>query len=329
MEVAAMRYALVASLLVSSLVLTAPASSTPPPGVGPPPGLVGSFTYSQAVLHGIPTLPTPAQLGLPPCHPDPTWKGFSSPAAAEAALQGAAAEASECAADPTQVVYSVGVPGPESTGSGSGHRYSGAETNAAYQGGRATIEVGNPNVVHDGSVNQFVASRVLAKTPINNWVEAGWAEVSWQGDTRYTYSYANPGRVWHFHTQYPLTTGNYYIWRARDNGNTSGYGEIYWAGTWAVLENNGSMLCQYSYGTNNCYMEEYMEAYSATGSWPSMNAPVDGSGVNFSNTMLRTAPSNYVYWNDSLYPSSERADSPYSVCWTNMDWNFRSPQGLC
>lgn len=202
-------------------------------------------------------------------------------------------------------------------------------TNSPYEGGRATIEVGNPDVVHDGSSSQFVASRVLAKTPIGNWVEAGWAEVSWQGDTRYVYSYAHPGDVWHFHTDLPLTDGNYYIWRVRDNGNTSGYGEIYWAGSWVLLENNGSMLCEYSYGTDNCYIEEYMEAYSTTGYWPQMNAPVDGAGVNFSSTMLRTAPSTWVYWNDSLYPSSESADSVYSACWTNMDWNFRAPKGSC
>ncbi len=60
-----------------------------------------------------------------------------------------------------------------------------------------------------------------------------------------------------------------------------------------------------------------------------MNAPVDGSGVNFSDTMLRTDPSTWVYWNDSLYPSTESSDSVYHACWTNMDWNFRAPKGLC
>ncbi len=84
------------------------------------------------------------------------------------------------------------------------------------------IEVGDPTVVHDGSSDEFVVARPLAKTPIGNWVETGWAEVSWMSDSRMVYSFDHPEDIWHFHTQYPLTTGSYYIFRVRDFGNTSG-----------------------------------------------------------------------------------------------------------
>jgi hypothetical protein len=89
------------------------------------------------------------------------------------------------------------------------------------------------------------------------------------------------------------------------------------------------MLCLYSYGTKNCWIEEYAEIYSAYGNHPTVNAPVDGNGINFANTMIRTAPNNWVFWNDTLYPSSENPAAPYVLCWTNTDWNFRAPRDHC
>jgi hypothetical protein len=169
----------------------------------------------------------------------------------------------------------------------------------------------------------------MALTDLGNWVEAGWAEVSWKPDTRYVYTFDHPEDVWHFHTAYPLTTGNYYIWRVRDYGNDYGYGEIYWAGSWVLLESNPSMLCRKADGTHNCYQHEYLEVYAGDQTWPSVNAPVDGIGVNFNNTMLRTDPDHWVYWNDSLYSSYERSESPYTACWTSRDWVFRAPKGNC
>lgn len=119
------RVVILTALSVGSLLALASASSAEAPPVH------GNFTYAEARANGIPTLPTPDQLGLPACHPDPNWKGFSSAAEAEQAVP-AAENAPECAADPTQVIYSVGFPAPEPTppaapSGTSGHRYAGAQ----------------------------------------------------------------------------------------------------------------------------------------------------------------------------------------------------------
>jgi hypothetical protein len=44
----------------------------------------------------------------------------------------------------------------------------------------------DPNVIHDGSANQFVAERVYADNDVR-WIEAGWSEDSWKDERQYIY----------------------------------------------------------------------------------------------------------------------------------------------
>lgn len=318
----------------SLLVFVLNGSAAPPPSRGP-------FTYAQAVARGIPTIAWPAGFSLALCQPDPLWKGFATPQQAQDAIAGAA-DAPTCVADPKKALYGPpaisamsSAPMPASGsgcgGSGANNRYSGAETISRYEGGRATIEVGDPDVSHTPALDHWAVSRVLAFTPAFNWIEIGWEERGidyWT--TPAVYTYKNPGCQWVNWPQFPLTVGSYYIFRVRDQGNTSAYAEIYWGTSWALVDYNPSMLCDYSYGTNNCIIEEYMEAFAAgTAPWPILNAPVDGGGVNFKDTMLRTSPSTWAFWNNSLYPSTTRANSPYHLCVISAYWSFRAVNGLC
>jgi hypothetical protein len=289
--------------------------------------------YGQARALGLRTLPAPEERRLPACRPDPNWKGFATREEALRVAEAVATAEPTCVSDPRNALYSTREwPRKVPYQGGDGHyRWAGAQTVNRYEGGRITVEVGNPDVSHGGPP-EFVAARVMAFTPINRWVEAGWAEdTAYGGDARYVYTAINSasGYFETVHSSYVLTDGSFYIFRVRDWGNDFGDAEIWWAGSWNFLDTNPDMLCRYSYGTPNCNIEEATEIYSTDFTWPTMNAPVNGSGVNYYDTMLRTDPSTWVFWNDSLYPSTEFGDPPYSACWAARDWDFRTPQGSC
>lgn len=309
------RVALIVASVAALLAVMLPARAEDPPP--------GEYTYAELQAWGSYTGPTPAEVGLPVCNPDTTWNGFETAEAAEAAISDS--EVNSCMADPAQVTYSVGRPVADA-----GYHHNGGRTYGLYQGGRITVEVGNPGVDHSCGVCQFVAARTLAQGAGGRWIEAGWAEVSWKDGARYVYTQAtDDGNKWHFYNQYPLVQGRYYVFRARDCA--AGCAEVWWSGAWHLLQKGPDFRCMYSDGSNNCYQEEYLEVWStsaAADQHPSMSAAVDGVGVNFKNTKIRTAPSTYYLWSDGSYPSDERFRTPYVVCWTYMDWQFRAGKNL-
>lgn len=197
-------------MLLSSALLGAGGADSAPAVPTLAPAVTGNFTYSEAKALGIPTLPTPNELGLPLCRPNPDWQGFASPQEAELALRlaGADERGPECAVDPRQVIYSVrgplaARPVPYQSGQQATYRHLGARTDAfGYYGSRITVEVSNPSVGHFASPSEFVSSRPLLSNG-SNWIEGGWAEVSWMPDARYVYTYLGSGFDWYFHTQFP------------------------------------------------------------------------------------------------------------------------------
>src|SRR5919198_1835025 len=291
---------------------------------GPPGGVPsGTYGYAQAKQLGLRTPPTPEQVGLPTCHPDPMWQGFSEAAAAARAVA-AAPERAVCAADPRTGTFSTGVPAPHA-----GYHHNGVQTANKFEGGRTTPEVGNPTVDHRaGAPYEFVVARPLAKTDAGYWIEDGWAEVSWKANDQYVYTYTHPGDTWYFPSGYPLNVGSFYPFRVRDSNSTSGWAEIYWSGSWQLLDTNGSMHCEDTNGNHNCYIETYLEIYSEDSTpHPDMNAPAGGTGVDFNDGRLRTADGTWPQWT-TAYSSYPGSVDPYVVCWNSKWYDFRAGKNL-
>lgn len=270
------------------------------------------YAYEQALQMGLADdIPTVASTGLPECDADPTWPGF--PTAADAAA--ASDDVPECVPDPTDEIIGVGYPPPHA-----GYHYAGARTSGTHQGGQVTDEVGDPSVVHDGTTNQFVVARVLAQDGSDEWVEAGWSEVSWRSNVREVYSYNSDAGTWAWPSGYNLVEGHYYKFRA--TGCSSAIcAEIYWSGNWHVIRQNLAGSC----GGDSCHLEEFVEVYLALDvTHPSVDAPVDGGGVNFQNTQLKDGGD----WSSWTASSSSNPTSPYVVCWSTMYSDFRAGRNL-
>lgn len=276
------------------------------------------------------------------CKPDKGWKGFATAEEAEAA---ASDTAPVCVVDEAKIkkqekvdkkpvdkpASDESVEGPAPT---PGHHHNGAQTNDRYKGGRATIEVTNPEVTHPvgGTPFEFVASRVMAKKwSLSNWLEVGWAEVSWRGDDQYVYTFTDGDGQWHFYDDYSLTKGSYYKFRTERcfiDGAYKTCAYLLWDGSWQLLDRtpNG---CTYDGGSDSqrCFLEEYTEIYSED-STPHPHMTVGGNAVHWEDTRIRPG-STFVSWSDASYPSSEGEADPYSVCWTQNDWKFKVKKYAC
>ncbi len=283
------------------------------------------YTYLEAVALGITDPVNVQDSGLPLCPFDPMWPGFASSAEADAVIR-ESDDAPLCLADPVHTVISVGRPVPHPS-----YHWAGAQTVGKFQSGRITVEVGDPSV-HHTDPQEFVVSRVLAKTDFGHWLEAGWGEASWRTETRFVYTYQTENNQWNYHTAYPLITGNYYSFRVRDCSpfpwQPKACADIFWNGNWIQLRTNGMMRCLNADGSNNCGIEEFLEIYSEqSGSpHPLSNAPADGPGVNFRASALRTAPDVWPLWTHSSYPGGTAPYSP--VCWTWLYYEFRAGKNL-
>jgi hypothetical protein len=113
-----------------------------------------------------------------------------------------------CVVDPREVLYGINLPVPHA-----GYHWNGYRTNASiFTGGKIEVEVTNPDVDHTNPP-EFVANKVLSQTAPGDWLEAGWAEVSWRtGHSVYTYKTATG--MWSFYA-YGLNTGSFYSFRTR------------------------------------------------------------------------------------------------------------------
>jgi hypothetical protein len=84
--------------------------------------------------------------------------------------------------------------------------------------------------------------------------------------------------------------------------------------------------CMVGTSTNNGDVEEFLEVHSEDSTnHPTMNAPLDGSGVNFVDTRLRADPGTWNLWTAS---SSSFPTDPYNVCWTHQYYEWRAGRNL-
>ncbi len=120
-----------------------------------------------------------------------------------------------------------------------GYHYIGPKTSQDNQGVWGRNYVVDPKVDHPGAASRFVAERVYANdSSYNQWIEAGWAEVSWRDDKQYVYEFDSVTQEWHFFDGYTLSSGSAVETRVF---YMSGIYNEWWAtyylggGSWAVL----------------------------------------------------------------------------------------------
>ncbi len=144
------------------------------------------------------------------------------------------------------------------------YRYVGVEADQDNQGVWGRRYVVNPSVDHSlwPWQKQFVVeySYAMGPTPDRDWMESGWAEVSWRDDRQYVYQYDSNTREWHFFDQFALEPGSPVetLVEYRPDENT------WWAllylhdDQWALLaeENLGFALADASYNWGEIYLSD-------------------------------------------------------------------------
>lgn len=214
----------------------------------------GNYTYAEMIDLGADVESLGS--GLPVCKPNPEWQPPTSDEEAEA-VEMAAEHAPECIADITTFTFTVGAPPPHP-----GYHHNGVRTAGGWRGGDATIESGNPDVDHGGNP-EFIVGRVLAVNASVEWVEAGWAEVSWRSASPpYIYRFTQQSGVWGFPSGYPIDSGDRIDSRVHDCDGNGTCASIFWDGQWNRVAKATNVRCHNAAGDNNCYIENYLEVNS-------------------------------------------------------------------
>jgi hypothetical protein len=275
----------------------------------------------MSVSLGIPVGATPQELGLPTC--DTTTRYDGIPAGASVPED----EKVACAVDPRTVLYGVGLPTPHA-----GYHWNGFRTQAtSFTGGKIEVEVTNPAVDHQDGVgdnDEFVANRVLSQQTSGDWIEAGWAEVSWQTGQR-VYTYKTATGAWSFYG-YDLSTGSNYAFRTRHctlQGAGTQCAEIYWNGGWQLLDSSGAADCTDNNGDARCAVEEFTEIYSEQSGSPHPGLTADSSNrIDWRDTELRLEGGTWISW---TRPSSQGTQTAYDTCRISDYYRFYAKKGTC
>jgi hypothetical protein len=180
---------------------------------------------------------------------------------------------------------------------GVGYHYAGPHTFQDNQGVWGRNYVVNPSAIQGGEY-RFIAERVYAANGAN-WMEAGWAEVSWRDDRQYVYQFDSATQTWHFYDQYslsimsPVETEVYY------NSSISKWRALYRIGgsNWAVLAEESLGFTTADEGFNRG------EAYTADGIHPILPP----SGFDLGYLLIGGV---WRIW-DTRYLTEEAEDPPY------------------
>jgi len=237
-------------------------------------------------------------------------------------------------------------------GSGLTKMYAGADeygvSQNIEQGYRYNVEVGNPNVPHDGG-DQFMA----ANMHVCDIDDARDDEVGWLsgGFTSGTFLYTEWGDCYgifprtnlaYYPLYSPLGPGQYIKLRIRDFGGNTLASEIYAFGGWQILVldkkgkcgTNGVKRCTIS----DAVLEVNSLCYSLGGSYCyTQNAPLDGTGVNFNTLEYRNAPNDWrALPSNQLVPIGHGQSDPdagpgdvYYVCDISKWSSYRTPKDHC
>lgn len=293
----------------------------------------GTYSYAQEAGAGLPRTPGPLEWGLPQCADDGGWDGYGSEEELAIAISQAPDEPS-CADDPADTVSYVGaaMPGtPEPQRPG--YFFNGPDTDISdgYEGGRADIEVINPDVTHPPPAGQstrdyeFVSGHVLAADRQNlryRFMQVGWTERSdagW-GDEQFIYWYDRRRDIPR-KTRYRVRPGGFVSVRVRSRADGLAQAEILWKDVWRPIETSLNTYC--TRVGPNCNIEVFLEVHSKDGSLPTLF----GQATTFRKVMLRTAPSTWALW-DSTFPTVQRQASPYVVCYEHQFYRFHVGRDL-
>lgn len=201
-----------------------------------------------------------------------------------------------------------------------GYHFAGARTPRAdgataewVEGVNSQITVTNPEVPHDGSVNWFFYAWVMAHryTPTQLWIQVGWSEVSWRGNTQYVTVQTQDG-VWRFFDSYVLTPGQVINVAVRWLGGTTWRSEIYWNNQWQTLYDVDLGIADMPYAS------QQNEAYKQDANTFHFGVP----NTNFYNTHV-AQDGSWSKWTTS-YETGEYSDFPYCTVghWTAKYWDW-------
>jgi len=191
-----------------------------------------------------------------------------------------------------------------------GYHYFGPMTYQDNYGVWGRFDVVNPGVIHDGTKNQFAVDRVMARNDAGNkWIEIGWAEVSWQGDTRYMYEYDTYTSQWDLDALPTGTTLEVLV-------------ELYSGTSWGAFYKNSSgnlILMGGAYKDIGLSIAERAEnlgeVYTNYASHPSFDT------ATTDKSKIATSLYTFYDWTDS-YSTYEWANSPYGATYTTKYTNF-------
>jgi hypothetical protein len=113
------------------------------------------------------------------------------------------------------------------------YHYAGPVTSYNVKGILGRNYVVNPSLIHGGA-HQFIAERVYARNG-SNWIEAGWAEVSWRDDRQYIYQFDGTNKTWNWFDQYDLSSGTPVRTMVKSDGNNYWIADLYWNGNYQRL----------------------------------------------------------------------------------------------
>lgn len=145
------------------------------------------------------------------------------------------------------------------------YKYAGIVTNRASDGVQATLNVVNTETPHYWTLGDHWVEHVYAKMQNNLWMEAGWAEVSWNPDIQYLYEYDAVNYEWRFFPQYSLSPGSYINVKVYNSSSTRWTAAYDTGAGWAVLGDEdlafGSTYTYLSYLSGERYSKTYYDPY--------------------------------------------------------------------
>jgi hypothetical protein len=176
-------------------------------------------------------------------------------------------------------------------------------------------------------VPEFVANRVLSQNQPGDWIEAGWSEVSWW-PAQSVYTFKTATGMWSFDS-YNLNTGSFYSFRTRHcsiQGGGTQCAEIYWNGSWQLLDSSGAADCTDNQGNARCAVEEFTEIYSEQSSAHPDLTGTSANRIDWRETELRLEGGTWISW---TRPSSVGTQTAYDTCPINNHYRFYALKGTC
>ena len=197
------------------------------------------------------------------------------------------------------------------------------------------IEVTNPSVPHNGGEDHLFVARFAATQEVSGigcptiggeelcWIEVGWGEFEYSGDTRYVYTYSTDDPVTYTYQNYPLVDGESYHFHIKYVGEDPPlWAAYFWYAPnqeWVcLLHPDGD--CERPVGFDYAYVaEQFAEVGTtyATGDFAIRNTEF-GSDDSSGRIQLQIGPGTEMQdWLEDDFPDTveHNNDGDYSVTW--------------